>query len=196
MNITIIISFALLATVPSCKTSDAQQQSPQKSIQTYTNRQFGITFNYPSDATVTEKQMPNRTDLGTDFDPGYNIMVSVPFVTRYGAWTVKGIVITIHNDSCNAYQGNWQLQQRIINGTTYFCFDPDWTETSGMSSMNKQRTYYYQSSNKCYIIRESINGLGNNERPSNATVPPDENSFLNSELVALDQIVSTLKIKQ
>jgi|SRR5215203_1207861 len=172
MKITIIISFALLATLLSCKTSDTQQ-SHQKDIQTYTNRQFGISFNYPSDATVTEMQMPNRTDLGADFDPGYNIMVNVPFVTRYGAWTGKGIVITIHNDSCNAYQGNWKLQQRTINGTTYFCFDPDWTATSGMSSMSKERTYYYQLSNKCYIISERIHGLGNNERPSDATGQED-----------------------
>jgi hypothetical protein len=193
MRITIIKSFVLFAVLLSCKPLKEQQQSTQAFIKLYTNKQFGISFNYPSNATVTEKHQPIRPDLGIN-DSGYFITVTVPFLNQYGKWTWKGIEISISNRTCD--WGSLKMQQKTINGITYSYLDPESGETSGMSSVNKERMYYYQSSGKCYFILERISGLGNNERPKNATVPPDENSFLNSELVALDQIVASLKIKQ
>ena len=186
LNLTITI----LAFISCTLTTTAQN------IQSYTNNQFGISFNYSTGVTVTEEQTSMRNDLGTEYKPPYIITVSVPFVTQYGEWTWKGITISIHDDSCNAFQGSkLTFEQKTINGTTYSYLDPEGGETSGMSSLIKEKKYYYQSK-KCYQIIERISGLGNNERPRDATKPPDRNSFLNSELVALDEIIATLKIKQ
>ena len=158
-------------------------------LKTYTNKEYGIEFDYPSTANITEKQL-GRTDL----TQGSVITVSLPFKTHYDAWTSKGINFTIRKSSCSDYLPTSPTQKRVINGTSYMFVDPDWGETSGMSSISKWRKYFYEPTDKCYIIEERLSGLGNNERPSTYTFPTDVDKFLDSELLDLDKIMASVKI--
>ncbi len=159
-------------------------------LKTYSNKEFGIEFKYPLTASITEEKLSK-----TDLTAGAIITVSVPFKTTYSMWTSKKIDIIIRESSCRDYlPGSIQLEKKIINGISYSFHDPDWESTSGMSSVSKQRKYYHESSGKCYIISESISGLGVNEIPAGSTSPTDVDKFLNEELVDLDKIVASIKL--
>lgn len=160
-------------------------------LKTYTNKEYGIEFQYPSTLTVAENQWPARSG---SYDSGYSIAVSVPFKTHYDAWTSKGIDITIHKSSCGDYLPTSLSQKKTINGIDYIFEDPEWGATSGMSSISKWRKYFYESSGNCYIIDEGLRGLGNNERPSTYTFPTDVNKFLDEEMLDLDKIMASVKI--
>ena len=159
------------------------------SLQTYTNKKYGIEFKYPATANIIEKQL-GRTDL----TEGTIITVGLPFKTHYDAWTSKGLNISIYKNSCSDYLPTSLSQKKTINGIDYLFEDPEWTATSGMSTISKWRKYFHESSGICYIIDERISGLGNNERPSTYTVPPNVDKFLSEELIDLDKIMASVKL--
>ena len=157
---------------------------------TYKNTEYGIEFKYPFSSIIKENELPN----GIYPKGGHYINLSVPFIDKYDSWVSKSIDIIITKSSCSDYLPNTTLEKRVINGISYLLQDPDWTATSGMSSISKWRKYFYESVDKCYMIDERLRGLGNNERPSTYTFPLDVNKFLDSELSDLDKIIETIKL--
>jgi len=152
--------------------------------QTYRNDKYGFEFRYPKDAVFSDK----TNSYGTR-----TISWAVPFENKYDKFTTKSFSAIIFNNPCVDTR-TLPNEKIIVNGAEYYYDNPEWTATSGMSSVNRFKQYIVERNSKCIFFEERIAGTGTNEISPGASNPKDFTLFFDSEMKTLDKMMQTVNL--
>ena len=169
--------------ISTLKFTDKKSTNDTFHWKTYTNTQYGLSFQYPADAVIS--------DISDKNNPLF-FGISVPFNHSYNTWTIKDINFLVVHDKCDVLN---DFSVKTINSINFNVSNPDILDTPVVVS--KKRLYETEHNGYCYYIAEKLIGLGPKAKnyPSNELVqiPPNREAFLDEELGTLDQILSTFK---